>query len=80
MDRSEPVIVTVKDEYIDRIEQVTTDLRVRGLTVNQVMPITGVITGTCAPESISALEQVEGALRVDKERYAELPPTESSPQ
>jgi hypothetical protein len=72
--RRTPVIVTVGDARLASIGEVAEALKAKGLEVAQVMPLTGVITGSVAAARLRQLEAVEGVLSVEREAVAELPP------
>lgn len=78
--RSKSIIVTVTDHMLGDIEQVAQKLAAKGMKVNQVLPITGVISGSCAPAKMSALEKVDGVASVEEEASATLPPAGSTVQ
>lgn len=68
----ESVIVTVNDEGIDRIDEVARHLQEAGLKVDRVLPITGVITGSCPPSAQGPLSAVRGVSAVENEVKAHL--------
>jgi hypothetical protein len=78
--RSKSVIVTVSDAALPNIHQLADKLGARGLKVNRVMPVTGVITGSCTKSKVPALGQIEGVLSIEEEATAELPPSDASVQ
>ena len=73
------VIVTVSDEMLPSIQRVADDLAQRGLKVDRVMPMTGVISGSLSAD-VAELRGIEGVLSVDEELTAELPPADSELQ
>ena len=75
-----PVIVTVTDAKLADIHQVADQLKAKGMKVNQVLPRTGVISGSSAASKMSALEKVEGVMSVEEEAVAVLPPPDSPVQ
>jgi hypothetical protein len=75
-----PVIVTVADDALTRIQEVAKQLASKGMKVKRVMPITGVISGLCPSNKASALEKVGGVVSVEEEVVAHLPPPDSSLQ
>jgi hypothetical protein len=75
-----PIIVTVADDMLANIHQVANSLAAEGMKVERVMPITGVIAGSCSSGKVSALEKVEGVMSVEEEAVAELPPPDSPTQ
>jgi hypothetical protein len=72
-----PVIVTVADNALMRIQEVADQLASKGMKVKRVMPVTGVISGLCPPSKTSALEKVGGVVSVEEEAVAHLPPPDS---
>ncbi len=75
-----PVIVTVTDERLKTIQDVATRLRAKGMTVERVLPVTGVISGSTAPSKMSALKKVAGVMSIEEEVTAVLPPPDSPVQ
>jgi|GEM_PF-2985809 len=71
------VIITVTDNKLKDIQKVADQLADTGLKVNRVLPITGVISGSCAPNKVSDLEKINGVLSVEEETVADLPPADS---
>jgi hypothetical protein len=75
-----PIIVTVADHAIDKIDEVAKQLGAKGMKVERVLPITGVITGSYLESGLSKLKKVEGVASVEPEAIAELPPSGSRVQ
>jgi hypothetical protein len=75
-----PVIVTVTDAKLDHIESVARSLRAKGMKVEQVLPKTGVISGSYALSKMENLRGVEGVESVEEEAVAILPPPGSPVQ
>ena len=61
-------------------EVVAEQLRAAGMTVEQILPAIGVITGTIAAETRAVLAEVPGVLAVQPEQTFELPPPDSEIQ
>lgn len=78
--KAKSVVVTVADDALDSIQDVARRLTAKGLKVERVLPVTGVISGSCASNCVSSLRRVEGVLSVEDEAVADLPPPGSSPQ
>ncbi|MEO6196100.1 MAG: hypothetical protein ABIS20_24025 [Thermoanaerobaculia bacterium] len=78
--KSKSLIVTVNDDALKNIHQLAADLGAKGLKVDRVLPVTGVIAGSYAGSKISELKKVDGVLSVEEELVAELPPPDSSVQ
>ena len=75
-----PIIVTVTDDALKNIDELAAKLTARGMKVDRVLPITGVISGSCASSKMGELENVDGVMSVEEEASAELPPSGSSLQ
>lgn len=78
--KSKPIIVVVADEKIADIQGVADHLAAKGMKVEQVMPVTGVITGSSVPTKIPALRKIDGVMSVEEEAVAHLPPPDSPTQ
>jgi hypothetical protein len=61
------IIVTVADDALDNIQQLADKLTARGMKVERVMPVTGVISGSCAPSAIPVLEKEAGVMSIEEE-------------
>ena len=61
-------------------EVVAEQLRAAGMTVEQILPAIGVITGTIAAETRTVLAELPGVLAVEPEQTFELPPPDSDIQ
>ncbi|RYY15722.1 MAG: hypothetical protein EOO04_28180 [Chitinophagaceae bacterium] len=70
------VIITVNDEALPNINKLADKLGKKGLKVDQVMPMTGVIVGSCVEGKIQDLKDEDGVLSVEKEINIELPPSD----
>lgn len=77
---SKPIIVTVADESLEQIDDLADALVRKGMKVDRVLPVTGVITGSYSRGSLAELRQVSGVLSVEDEVGAELPPPDSTVQ
>ena len=73
------VSVTVADSHLPEIHKLADSLRSKGMTVERVLPVMGVISGYCSADCLSDLESVAGVASVNRESYAPLPPP-GSPQ
>lgn len=74
------LIITVTDESLPRIEQLANRLGKKGLKVERVLPVTGVITGSCPEAKVPALKKESGVLGIEEENTAYLPPPDSAVQ
>jgi hypothetical protein len=80
MSRRKPVIVTVADDALHNIQTVASQLAARGMKVDRVLPITGVISGSCPADKKAALRNVKGVHSVEDEAQVQLPPPDSDVQ
>lgn len=78
--KGKSVIVTVSDDALPNIHQLADELGAKGMKVDRVMPVTGVITGSLKASKVSALGKVVGVLSVEEETTAQLPPPDSPVQ
>ena len=78
--KTKPIIVTVTDDALNNINELAAQLSAKGMKVDQVMPLTGVISGSAASTKMSDLKKVKGVLSVEEEVTVELPPPHSPVQ
>jgi hypothetical protein len=78
--KSKSLIVTVSDDALKNIHQLAEHLGAKGLKVDRVMPVTGVISGSYAGSKMSELKKVDGVQSVEEELTSELPPPDSDVQ
>jgi hypothetical protein len=78
--KAKSIIVTVSDDALPNIRQLADDLGAKGLKVDRVLPVTGVITGSCVASKVPALGKVDGVLSIEEEATARLPPSDSPVQ
>jgi hypothetical protein len=78
--KKKPIIVTVADDALKNIHELATKLAAKGMKVDRVLPITGIISGSCTSTKLGELENVDGVMSVEEEASAELPPPGQSPQ
>ncbi|MBN9521323.1 hypothetical protein J0H58_22850 [bacterium] len=72
-----PVVVTVTDAALNDIHAVADRLAAAGLAVDRVLPVTGVITGTCPAGKKAALGAVDGVHAVEDDAQVQLPPPDA---
>jgi hypothetical protein len=75
-----PVVVTLTDDAVGRIDEVAKSLTENGMKVERVLKIMGSITGACAACDLAALRGVEGVADVSEDTGHVLPPPGSNPQ
>ncbi|MCU0547601.1 MAG: hypothetical protein MUE44_36490 [Oscillatoriaceae cyanobacterium Prado104] len=64
-EKVERIIVTVDDRYLSTIESVVTALESAGMTIELVLPISGIITGEVARSKLEGLKSVPGVFDVE---------------
>jgi hypothetical protein len=67
------IIVTVGDEALAKIHELAAELSAKGMSVDQVMPVMGVISGSAEPKKLAQLRKIKGVMGVEEEVNAELP-------
>jgi hypothetical protein len=80
MPKAKPIVVTVTDESLKDIKSVANQLAAKGMKVNQVLEITGVISGSCSEEKKPTLRTVRGVHSVEDDMEVQLSPTDSNIQ
>ena len=68
------VVVTVADAAVGNIQQLADKLTAKGMKVDRVMPITGVVAGSVDPAKVPGLREVDGVLGIEDELMVHLPP------
>lgn len=70
------IIVTVSDDCLPNIHNFAKTLTDEGMTINQILPITGVITGSLETKTLDEfrknLEKTPGILGIEEESFAEV--------
>jgi len=80
MPKHKPIIVSVDDDSLKDIHEVADRLTANGMTVDRVMPITGVITGTCTSAKVPTLQALRGVASVEEQVGVQIPNPDSSVQ
>ena len=80
MTKKKAIVVTVDDAAMKDIDGVVSRLTAKGMSVDRVMPITGVITGSCGSAKMSALGSIAGVSSVEEEVGIQLPPPDAPVQ
>jgi hypothetical protein len=78
--KGKSVIITVADQAMDKIHQLADELASKGMKVNRVMPLTGVIAGLAPEAKMPHLRGVRGVQSVEEEVGIQLPPPSSPVQ
>ena len=61
----ERIVVTVDDQNLSVIESVVTALESAGMKVDEMLPVTGIITGEVARSKLEQLKSVTGVAGVE---------------
>jgi hypothetical protein len=77
---SKSVVVTVTDAALKDIQSIAKKLTAKGLKVDQVLPITGVISGSCPVGKEAGLRNVKGVHSVEEDVSVQLAPPGSEVQ
>lgn len=77
---STSVIVTVTDDALKDIQSVAKKLSAKGMKVDQVLPVTGVISGSCPLGKQDALRGVDGVHSIEEDMSVQLAPPDSDVQ
>lgn len=64
----EQIVVTVDDQNLPIIQSVVTGLESAGMKVDQVLPVTGIITGAVSQSKLEGLRKVPGVAHVEVDR------------
>lgn len=72
--------ILVADEYRDRILEVMENVQSLGMQVDQLMEITGVITGVISITQMELLKNVEGIAAIEPAQNVQLTPPEADVQ
>ena len=74
------ISVSVDDAHLSQIEQVSEQLRLSGMNVEQTLANIGVINGSIASDRLKNLERVEGVQNVEAQQTYQLAPPSSGVQ
>lgn len=80
MGTEKTVVVTVSDAALENIQSVADELAAKGLKVDRVLKVTGVITGSCPTTKKASLRSVDGVQSVEEEAEVHLAPPDSDAQ
>ncbi len=61
----EQIVVTVDDQNLPIIQSVVTGLESAGMKVDQVLPVTGIITGAVSQSKLEGLRKVTGVANIE---------------
>ncbi|GAB3676935.1 hypothetical protein GCM10027591_17810 [Zhihengliuella somnathii] len=73
-------IVTLREDYLEQIGDVTAELESAGLRVERVLKRLGVVCGAADDRCRAALEHVDGVASVEVQRRVRLSPPDSTLQ
>jgi hypothetical protein len=75
------VLVSIADEYMDRLSEVARRCEDAGMKVDQKYENIGVLTGFVdSPEQVDLLRKVEGVSHVEESRRVQIAPPDSPVQ
>ncbi|MDQ4049339.1 MAG: ketohydroxyglutarate aldolase [Actinomycetota bacterium] len=74
------VVVSVKDEHLERLGAVAEELRSAGMAVGEVMDELGVVSGSIDAAKMEELSAVTGVANVERSREVRIPPPDSPVQ
>lgn len=74
------VSVSVDDDHINQIQEVSRGLQSMGMDVEQTLPSVGVISGSISSDQVNRLYQIEGVQHIEPERSYQLAPPDSDIQ
>jgi hypothetical protein len=74
------IMISVADEQMNDIDSLAAELRNSGMEVENVLGITGVITGSVDAAQLERLRGVAGVKHVEEERGFQIAPPESDVQ
>lgn len=74
MAKAKAIVVTVTDAALNTIDAVAQKLAAAGMKVEQVLPVTGVITGSCPAGKMGALKTIKGVHSVEGDVPVQGPP------
>ena len=68
----EKIIVTIDEQHLADIQTVANNLQSLGMTVDNILSVSGIVTGSSPGSLIPSLKAVQGVLDVeeDKEMWA----------
>ena len=75
-----PVVVSVDDEHLSKVDEVVARLRAAGMEVAQTLAHAGAVTGHVDSGRYDALKQLQGVSGVWRERTFQLPPPDAKIQ
>ncbi len=75
------VLVSIADEYLDRLSEVARSCKDAGMRIDQKYENIGVLTGSVgSPEQVDLLRGLEGVSHVEESRRVQIAPPDSPVQ
>ena len=74
------VSVLIRDDSLDRINEVVKQVKSKGMQVNRVLQQSGVLTGSVDADDLIGLNKVKGVSGVEPERSFQIMPPDSDVQ
>lgn len=78
--RSAAVVVTVADSHVDKLAELAQSLSSAGLTVDQILTASGIITGEASTASLARLRRMHGVKAVDESGAVRIAPPDAEVQ
>jgi hypothetical protein len=64
----EKIIVTIDEQHLADIQTVANNLQSLGMTVDNILSVSGIITGSASRSLIPSLKAVRGVLDVEEDK------------
>lgn len=74
------VVITLAEDHISRIKTVAERLTAQGLSINDVLENSGLITGSMQPGKIAKLRKAKGVMALELSGDVQIAPPDSSIQ
>ncbi len=71
-----PIVVTVEDSYLNRIDDVADRMRDLGVQIDEILKATGLICGSTGGR-LTELRKVPGVMSVEDQPTFEIPPPDA---
>lgn len=71
-----PIVVTVEDSYLDRIDDIAEHIRDLGVQIDEILKATGLICGSTGGR-LTELRKVPGVMSVEDQPTFEIPPPDA---
>jgi len=79
-DQGTEVVLTISDEYINRLDVIQAQLLQEGIEIESVLPGLGLINGYCNEEQLKWLPSVPGIVGIERSQRVDVAPPNSEIQ